>query len=189
MRKTILIILSALIWLGGNKIPRLLLIEPTMHRDDNKEVVRMAFNLQEICDDSAVVLIVAAGHLAYFLNRPCGDLLGKEDPYIAKLSCFRKPGLPWYKRLVEYYPGHLKWDYEHSVLKLKPDVVGQVWGDFYNSADKIMPYYTLVPFSGGCGISAYGRNGETENVILVRNDSRHIKWDKVSKILADYKEN
>ena len=43
------------------------------------------------------------------------DLLGKNDAYIARS-----------KSRGVFIPGHNKWDYEHSIGKLNPDVIVQI---------------------------------------------------------------
>lgn len=53
-----------------------------------------------------------AGAAPYFSDRPAIDLLGKSDPYIARLK--GHPG--------EWPPGHNKYDLAHS-LGLRPDVI------------------------------------------------------------------
>ncbi|MBI5650832.1 MAG: hypothetical protein HZC40_10385 [Chloroflexi bacterium] len=54
-----------------------------------------------------------AGATFYFSERPGIDLLGKVDAHIARLAA--KPGL--------LMPGHNKWDFEYSIMQLKPDLV------------------------------------------------------------------
>ncbi|MCD6219946.1 hypothetical protein J7K43_06150 [Candidatus Calescamantes bacterium] len=31
--------------------------------------------------------------------------------------------------LLAFYPGHMKYDYQHSIDKLKPDVITDAWGN------------------------------------------------------------
>jgi len=67
--------------------------------------------------DDATIAVHAAGQIPYYSNRNTIDLLGKNDPFVAKgspASAFR--------------PGHNKWNYEYSILILKPDLIADEWG-------------------------------------------------------------
>jgi hypothetical protein len=54
-----------------------------------------------------------AGTLSHYAEWPAIDLLGKNDARIA-----RRPAQPHAN-----HPGHNKFDYDHSVTKLRPDVI------------------------------------------------------------------
>ena len=58
------------------------------------------------------------GNLGYFSDRPIVDELGKIDPVIAASS----PRLD-----LLLVPGHTKWDYQHSIGELRPDVVAHLF--------------------------------------------------------------
>ncbi|MCB8961987.1 MAG: hypothetical protein H6651_16850 [Ardenticatenales bacterium] len=63
----------------------------------------------------ASVAVLAAGMVPYFSERPAIDLLGKSDPYVARLApAPRWEGPSWL--------GHNKFDIDHS-LALAPDIV------------------------------------------------------------------
>ena len=62
------------------------------------------------------VAATAVGAVSYFSRRPTIDLLGKMDPAIA-----RGP-----RRAERFRPGHDKWNYEHSIGRLRPAVVVQL---------------------------------------------------------------
>lgn len=66
----------------------------------------------------AKVAFVAVGAASYFSHRETIDLLGKNDHFIAT----RRP------QTSVFLPGHNKWDYEHSIRELKPDVVAELFG-------------------------------------------------------------
>lgn len=78
---------------------------------------RYGLALRDHTADRTRVAMVAAGNTAYFARRPGVDLLGKMDPEIA-----RGPN-----RSTRFQPGHSKWNYEHSLGRLRPDVVAELW--------------------------------------------------------------
>ena len=61
----------------------------------------------------------------------------------------------------------MKWDYEHTFGKLKPDLILGIWGDREEAEIYIDGFYTAVVV-----------NGEQ---FLARNDSTEILWDKVEQ--------
>ncbi len=64
------------------------------------------------------VAVASIGNIGYFSERPVVDLLGKIDPVVASTA----PHTDFWA-----LPGHLRWDYRHSVGVLRPDVVGQLF--------------------------------------------------------------
>lgn len=74
--------------------------------------VKLGLHIAENTDPRAVVAVHAAGQIPYYSNRKTIDLLGLNDPVVAK-------GLG----NGEFYPGHNKWNYEYSIGQLQPDVI------------------------------------------------------------------
>jgi hypothetical protein len=72
----------------------------------------IGLHIKQYTDPAAVIAAHAAGQIPYYSERTTIDLLGKSDPVIAK-------GPP----ATGFAPGHNKWNYEYSLLELKPDVV------------------------------------------------------------------
>jgi arabinofuranosyltransferase len=64
----------------------------------------------------AVIAVHAAGQIPYYSGRTTIDLLGLNDPVIAKGPV-----------TGPFYPGHDKWNYEYSILQLRPDVIADNW--------------------------------------------------------------
>jgi hypothetical protein len=58
----------------------------------------------------------AAGQIPYYSGRTTIDLLGLNDPVIAK-GPVSGP----------FYPGHDKWNYVYSIQQLQPDVIADNW--------------------------------------------------------------
>ena len=60
------------------------------------------------------IAVIWAGIIPYFSEMPCTDIQGKCDKYIARKKSDDSYG---------YNPGHMKWDYDYSLNKLKPDII------------------------------------------------------------------
>ncbi len=74
--------------------------------------VRLALHIAQNTDPAAVVAVHAAGQIPYFSNRATIDLLGLNDPIVAKGQ-----------GMGEFYPGHNKWNYAYSIGQLAPDLI------------------------------------------------------------------
>jgi hypothetical protein len=59
-----------------------------------------------------VIAVHAAGQIPYYAERNTIDLLGLNDPIVA-----RGQGEG------EFYPGHNKWNYYYSINELQPDLI------------------------------------------------------------------
>jgi hypothetical protein len=86
------------------------------HVRDDAALARTGLALRAALEPQASVAVVAAGAIPYFSHAPSIDLLGKNDPIIARLPSH-----------APFYPGHTKWDYRYSVGKFSPDVVQGPW--------------------------------------------------------------
>jgi hypothetical protein len=80
-------------------------------------LVRLALAVRDTTAPDASVAVVWAGIIPYFARRPAVDLLGRSDPTIARMA----------PRTRRFWPGHTKWDYGHSIGRLRPDVIVQLW--------------------------------------------------------------
>lgn len=74
--------------------------------------VRTGLFLAEHTPADAVIAVHAAGQIPYYSERKTIDLLGLNDPVVAKGNGHGA-----------FYPGHNKWNYEYSIGELKPDVI------------------------------------------------------------------
>lgn len=133
----------------------------------NKEYIRIALALNEITTPDATLAVVSAGAIPYFTDRPCIDLLGKNDPVIAALPAHLPRGL-WAK-LTAFRPGHAKWDYAYSIGKLQPDVVVQLWDGADEARALMANDYAIIEIDG--------------LTFSVRRDSPHILWDAADAII------
>ena len=74
--------------------------------------VKLALHIARNTDPKAVIAVHAAGQIPYYSNRVTIDLLGLNDPVVAKGQ-----------GNGEFYPGHNKWNYEYSIGQYQPDLV------------------------------------------------------------------
>jgi hypothetical protein len=89
-----------------------------LHVRDDENKVRQALAIRAASPADARIAVVWAGTVPYFAHRRSIDLLGKNDPVIAHRHA-----------RGEFWPGHDKWDYEHSIGQLEPDLVVELWKD------------------------------------------------------------
>lgn len=130
----------------------------------NEQNLAYAIDLEMITRPGASLAVVGAGTVPYFLPDRYGiDLLGKTDPVIAHgpmrypMSIIDIPGMR---------PGHMKWDYSHSIGELEPDVIVLLWE---GTAEEFRPYSdAYVP--GGAGTGTW---------FFLRSGSPNILWDRV----------
>lgn len=80
------------------------------------------------------IAVHAAGQIPYYADLRAIDLLGKSDRMIANLP----------QKTERFRPGHNKWDYDHSIGELAPDVIVDTWGDLRSYLDT-HPGYTRLP--------------------------------------------
>jgi arabinofuranosyltransferase len=87
--------------------------------------VRAGLAIAETTAPTTTIAVHAAGQIPYYSGRRTIDLLGLNDPIIAKSP-----------RSTAFYPGHDKWNYEYSIAQQKPDLIADNWirlGDFIRS--------------------------------------------------------
>jgi hypothetical protein len=136
--------------------------EKPVFTESIERYAQMGIALNKVTTSNATIAVVTAGNLPYFSERTSIDLLGKNDPVIAKgpariNSSLFEPG--------DYRPGHNKWDYAYSIGVLQPDVVAQTWE---NTDDEVAPYLTNYDLYVIDGIPYY-----------FLDDSPNILWDKL----------
>jgi hypothetical protein len=104
-----LVIMSGQPWFrwATNKAP---LLQSDIRR------VRAGIAIAHSTSPDAVIAVHAAGQIPYYSDRTTIDLLGLNDPVIAKAA----PSGP-------FYPGHDKWNYDYSIMQLKPDLIADNW--------------------------------------------------------------
>ena len=114
--------------------------------------VKLALHIANNTSPDAVIAVHAAGQIPYYSERTTIDLLGLNDPIIAKGFSHG-----------EFYPGHNKWDYDYSIGQLQPDLI----------ADNFAP---LAEFMQGNKQYVKLKNG-----IYIRKDSTLVDAKGLSK--------
>jgi hypothetical protein len=150
---------------GTESLRQWLLLEPPLHRADNENMIRRARLVTELADPEASIAVTWAGAIPYFTNRTTVDLLGKNDRVIAHQAA--KPD-PMDGGRAEFLPGHMKRDYDHSLGRLQPDVIVQLWKSAQEASMYLNRYYLVTqlgPFT-----------------FSLRTNSPHIRWDQVARL-------
>jgi hypothetical protein len=102
----------------------------------------------------ATIAAASVGNVGYFSERRIVDLLGKTDPTIARRHA---------RTDFWMLPGHLRWDYRHSIVALQPDVVAELFQPTHSDIAEVEAAgYLFVATS----------NGEAPS--FVRADSRRV---------------
>jgi arabinofuranosyltransferase len=126
----------------------------------DNHMVTMGTTLRAVSRPDATIAVVWAGAPPYYAERPTIDLLGKNDPVIARAPT----------RGVR--PGHNKWDYAYSIGQLKPDVVAQLWS---NTTEDIAQLR-------GWGYIPVKPRAMADQTWWVRADSQNLRWDRLVRL-------
>ena len=92
---------------------------------ENAKVFRRLSQAGRILEPGALVATIWAGIPAYFSDYRMLDLFGYNDAHIAKVT---SPVPLSVGEARAYDPGHMKWDYDYALGRVRPDLVFQVWG-------------------------------------------------------------
>jgi hypothetical protein len=134
-----------------------------MHAVTNQGHTELAYVVQRVTRREATVAVTMAGAFPYFANRVAIDLLGKADGHVARVPMKTFHGL---RSLIWFAPGHLKWDFAHSIGKLRPDVVLPM-GELAKEAEQLMRDYRQVT------IGAW--------VLYLLETSETVLWSEIDK--------
>jgi hypothetical protein len=151
---------------GAGALAEALLIRPPYHAgngDRNHRDVEAALELRRVTTPDATLAVARAGTIPYFADRPGVDLLGKSDPYVAREPARMSAGR---RRFVEFRPGHMKFDYAHSIGRLQPDVVVQLWTHVEEAKPFLQAHYQGRVVTGWC--------------VYWRRASPRVLWDRLS---------
>jgi hypothetical protein len=157
-----------------------LLIKTPVQVHNNPSMVARALILKQVLKPQGSYAVVWAGMMPYFADGEAIDLLGKNDRVIAHQPMRPYPGAP--RPDFFFYPGHMKYDYAHSVGQLEPDVIVQFWS--------LDPYAPDEPFNPVPGIARpyvndnYVRVDFGTLIFYLQKDSADIRWDAVEQLGA-----
>jgi hypothetical protein len=159
----VLMVLILNAYRGPGMYPEFFLMRRPMLSEDTSRRVLVEEALKPIIDSQATVAVVQAGAAPYFLNNSCIDLLGKCEAAIARTPMHRHEiGM---EKIREFWPGHMKWNYDLSIVKYKPDVIFELW--FKDPGIKYLQNYQEI------------RLGDQS--VWFKKDSSHINWEKVKQ--------
>lgn len=136
----------------------------------NERNTTIGLFLQEITSAQATIAVTAAGATPYFADRYSIDLLGKSDLVIARGPMH----IPDDLAMIDFRPGHMKWDYARSIGELQPDVVVQLWQGLTPDAYPYIDDYLQIRVPE---LSDYLPDGR----MYLRRDSDQIFWDEVQQ--------
>jgi arabinofuranosyltransferase len=159
---------------GVDALAEALLLKPPLHSGpggENHEEVEQALLLRKITTADAKLAVGRAGTIPYFADRPCLDLLGKTDRYIAHQSMRRS--LSGLHRFIEFRPGHMKYDTDYSIGRQAPDVIVQFLWNFGDEALRVRPY-----------LQTYYKGFQLQDKCLYfREHSVNVLWEKLGSQL------
>ncbi len=138
----------------------------------NERNLLAALALQEATKPGTSIAVVGAGTIPYLLPEHYAiDIMGKTDPVVARGPIRQSIGIPDVAFLRpgnenRMRPGHMKWNYAHTLGELKPDVIVSLWDETLQEAEPYLHEYVLVTIAD-------------KATLFVREDSPNVLWDKV----------
>jgi hypothetical protein len=150
---------------GMDALAEAALVRPVLHAgpgNGNQRDVRQALLLRRATMPDATVAVMRAGTIPYFADRSSVDLLGKNDRVVAHLPASASEGPI---RFTDFRPGHMKFDFAHSIGRLQPDVILQLRRRTELAKPFLQGDYKDVLLEGGC--------------MFVRRDSPRVRWDRL----------
>ncbi|MFH1741170.1 MAG: glycosyltransferase family 39 protein [bacterium] len=114
-------------------------------------------------DETGKTAVIWAGASPYYSERPAVDLLGKSDRVIA----YQEPKKQW-------LPGHSKFDWQHSIEELRPDIIERA--DKYLNFEKRKFRKSLERDYVRGVVEIEGENVE----LWFREGSPHVNWASVN---------
>lgn len=110
-----LVVLTIAIWipLNGNAVQRWIYDGAALESAE-PDMLRLGLYLRATTPPTATAAVTWAGTVPYFSRLRCYDFLGKCDPVVARMQQAR-----------DFYPGHNKWSFRHTVGELRPSLIVQ----------------------------------------------------------------
>ena len=120
--------------------------------------------LKGATDPDARIAVYAAGAITYYSERKTIDILGLVDPVVAHTRAH--PGR-------SYPAGHQKWDFEHTVGQLRPDVVAQFWSGWGVAGRKRLLELGYLPMR----LNPKRTPIPITYTLWVQRSSHHVRWN------------
>jgi len=143
----------------------LLFRAPRLIEGDGNVFSQLGERVTHVSTPEATLAVTGAGGIQYFSGRAAVDLLGKNDRVIAEAP-------PTWD---VFLPGHDKWNLEHSLGDLRPDLLVNpaVPGLEHTYLDEL-GYVEVQP------LAKAGRwlpGDRPDAVVYARSGSEHVRWD------------
>jgi len=163
---SLVVVLVVVVVLSANQrfLGELAFFEPPYHAGANALHMSEAVLCEEFLTENASVGVFWAGAVPYYSGLYAVDILGKSDPYVARLS-------PSYRPLGDYGPGHNKCDLGYSIQELKPTYV-ELFKSFCGPQD-------VRDWAKGEYVTFTYKD---VNLNLLE-DSDEVRWGKVTEVL------
>ncbi|HEY9076406.1 MAG TPA: hypothetical protein VIO61_07670 [Anaerolineaceae bacterium] len=159
--------------LDFNSLQYAALLKPSVLVGTDKTVVMGKF-VKEITTPEARVLVIAAGGLPYYSGRFSYDMLGKSDRVVGKGPMHLPEGIS----LLNWRPGHNKWNYDYSILTLKPDMITELWWQVpWQTVPAYLKDYTRIEVEEM-------KQFVPDGVLFVRTGSPNIRWELIQKYIV-----
>lgn len=105
-----------------------------------------AVAVEAVTTEKASVAVFAGGVVPYYTGRHAYDMLGRADPFIARLPADLSGEVAW--NGMYSVPGHNKYDLDHSIKQLLPTYVEHpAWGG-QDITDWMPTHYEHVTYKG-----------------------------------------
>ena len=148
---------------GPGALREAALVEPPLHTGaagGNRRDVVQALRVRSLTTPDATIAVMRAGTIPYFSARPAIDLLGKNDAEIA-----HGPVAAASVGYLDFRPGHMKFNFAHSIGQRQPDVIVQLRRRTALAQPYLESRYQAVLLDGQC--------------VHVRVGSPRIRWDRL----------
>jgi hypothetical protein len=135
--------------------------------DFNENLVNYSEVVKAFTTPDASIALTSVGIVPYFSERKAIDELGKCDRVIAHKKSFVRYD---YTSIINYKPGHMKYDHDYILGTLKPDFISQFPG---LEREKVWKYIN----------SDYYKLTLKENnlILYFRKDSKNIRWELLNR--------
>jgi len=150
----------------------------------NEAAVRVAILLNRVTTQDARIAVAAAGSIPYFSARFCIDVLGKCDRIVAHKASD-----------ATIAPGHSKWDFDHSVRGLRPDIIVQpIWPE-QRAKEYVKDHYEKLCACGVCFLVEKGSDRflwsylstAERHMLCKRLKGRDLWWRDLTGIVNNVK--
>jgi len=145
-------------------------IKPIEFTVGNELYTSIALAVSKVTMEDASIAMQAAGSIPYFTDLHAIDVWGKSDPVIARQDVHIPPGL--FAGIMNFRPGHIKWDYYYSITSFQPDIIIQMPLDPDITGADTLAYvdenYTIIEIDGF--------------TMQAKNASPYVLWDQADDI-------